>query len=1738
MGWHPLLVGRLVDVAVLSGRHNLNGVEIFSRPIRKRLPMRTLGFRLAIFTALPTVLGLAILSGPDRLTAQPVFAQPVTDAPGAKEAVIEKLSFPESRDTNRKFEAVQEYLAQMNPKWREVSELAQGLLDAKSDYFYQYPDGDKRRVSVKDEISRIIGKLPKEGQDFYQITYGPIAEGMLKDAKENGYDRSKLAEISQRYFHTKAGADATLLLATLNLEAGNFPEAAYGYQRLFARPNSDPDPKTLFRTAMAVRRSGDGKMTDTVATIWSQLEKKFPRDGLQIGRKAYSLETLKAELDKPVEMLFGSVGDQFVSMKGGNPTRTAQAEAGTPFLGTIFSLPVLYRVDDDQKAGFNFVSKSIEETYRQSKTNKTIPPMIPAVFPVTAPNMILFRGYDGVYAFYTRDFIDSAGKQHIAGELAWHQMGKYGAASIESGSSSEESTNADLTKQKEWWAYWSSAQPSILFENPLAGSLSHDGKRAYFVDDFHIPPSAMVMNQDGGFGGPMPASSRGGKQEHNRLISIDLESGALIWSIGRSGSGLRGEEVDKATNASALGEGAYFLGPPITLGGKLYVLLERDGFLLMACLDGNKLSDPIPKNGKPAGGVAMPKQPELVWVQNLGRANTPIGQDPLRRVQGAFLAAADGVIICPTNSGAIVAVDLNARSLLWAHTYATANAGNTNPQDAAGGFRRRGGPVVQNNLGPNRWRSSTPMIANGRVVISAYDSGTVQCLDLRTGKLHWQENRKNDDLYIGGILQDNVLVVSRNSIRAIKLIGDKEEKTGREKAVSAWGEEVKIALPIGHGVAGKDGHFYIPVLGDLDNPDDQTAAVWDINTATRKIAKTPYRRKDVGSIKPTADPRMALGNLVFHDGMMFSQSATDLVAFPLNETKQREMDAVLAKNPNDPDGLYSRGELKLERGELQAAVADFKLAQANKPTDVTGYKIKQKLYIAYTEILRDRFADGESFLPEYKQLCEFAVDPDAPDHGRQNEEQIRRRGLYFSLVASGREAQGRLVEAFDNYRAYAELGEKGKLLPVPEDPNTSALSTVWASGRIDAMMKATKDNATRKPLEDRVSKDWAEVREANDLNRLRKFVTVFGPYFEAGREAQFLLAEKLTSTNNDDDRREAQSILLTLLAIAEDDKNSAMAARATAATARLLTSRGLLDDALGLYSRLAGKYPDITIQNGKTGADLLGELITDKQYWPALEPERPVTLNAYTAKADASNNTYRSSSLGLTPDGELLPFYKRHRISLDSDMNSGTPPRLKVIDRISGQEKFTASVGGLPFQNWGYVAGNPNASVANARLAQVSGHLMLLHYGQNVICYDLSRSVELWKIDIAAQNGTRNNQNMNLNLSLTTDATGELIAQMTWYNQFTGQSNTDWQFRMGRSAVLQANYAAVLTKDGLIMKDPRTGDLLWQRTGLAQSSLIFGDARYVYLIEPTQTGFVSRVLRAVDGVQVPGVPEFGTLFAGSSRVQVFGRQILVFDTGGKEKPRTMRLYDILDGKDVWTKQFPGESIVFETIDPDITGVVSPDGKMTVLTSRNGQVLFEGQVEKSRLKEHLQDEKGKFAIVKPLLLADANRFYMFLNRDQNKLNQNGQVPENYGASPNRVRVVNGSAYAFDRSSKERLWYTSSQFANQRLLIERFDELPCLIAFNPMHYDPAEMNPPGGGAGGVAPGRVPAQPGVSHRVVVLDKKTGMLKENKNLAAGSGWFQWMSFDKATGSFEIGGSNNGNGGGRLKISPAEVKK
>ena len=271
---------------------------------------------------------------------------------------------------------------------------------------------------------------------------------------------------------------------------------------------------------------------------------------------------------------------------------------------------------------------------------------------------------------------------------------------------------------------------------------------------------------------------------------------------------------------------------------------------------------------------------------------------------------------------------------------------------------------------------SSPAIAGGRVVFTAPDSKAVICLNLKDGEELWQIPRGPKDLYMAGVFNGKVLIVGKESCKALDLL------TGAQ----AW--EQKTGMPSGQGVASNN-VYYLPLKHGPSSEDPPEVCA--INVDTGALHHTKARKKEV-----------VPGNLVFYEGEVLSQGVWNISAFPQLKVKKAEMTARLQKNPKDPVGLSERGELNLDEGDLISAINDFKAALEFQPPPDVRVKSRAKLYDAITELCQDAvqkdFAKAEPYLSLYQDLCLNEVFGD---------EKIKRQSNYLCLLGKGRERQGR-----------------------------------------------------------------------------------------------------------------------------------------------------------------------------------------------------------------------------------------------------------------------------------------------------------------------------------------------------------------------------------------------------------------------------------------------------------------------------------------------------------------------------------------------------------------------------------------------------------------------------------------------------------------------------------------------------------------------------------------------------------
>ena len=121
-----------------------------------------------------------------------------------------------------------------------------------------------------------------------------------------------------------------------------------------------------------------------------------------------------------------------------------------------------------------------------------------------------------------------------------------------------------------------------------------------------------------------------------------------------------------------------------------------------------------------------------------------------------------------------------------------------------------------------------------------------------------------------------------------------------------------------------------------------------------------------------------------------------------------------------------------------------------------------------------------------------------------------------------------------------------------------------------------------------------------------------------------------------------------------------------------------------------------------------------------------------------------------------------------------------------------------------------------------------MQLGTWVYCFDLAEKKELWEKNLLGDNVAVEPRNRG-------------IRRSRWDRTATSPSGTPTatSSRSARPTVLQPGYAALLTRDGLEVVEPLTRRVLWTRRDITERTQLYGDARYIVLVETdanTQAG--------------------------------------------------------------------------------------------------------------------------------------------------------------------------------------------------------------------------------------------------------------------------------------------------------------
>jgi outer membrane protein assembly factor BamB len=1553
----------------------------------------------------------------------------------------------DEKGRGKQIEAAIDYINDEN--WATAVERLQKLLEIDEDVFVRLKrknaEGNEVYVwvSAKQEADRLISTLPQSGMDFYKATYGAKAADLLKKAKKNG-DPGLLGDIMKRYAHTDAGAEAIKLLGDYKFDRGEYMPALLCYSKLINRQGAEKTPIPLLAKAawaahLAPPSSSD-KNTVTAANVFSEKELWKMLRGrtreVQFGEQAIPVQELQeyvAKLDR--SRLEQNVTDSLIYRA--TPSRSNQLTGGPAFMTREWGISLLFETGSSSTSSLSAARDRIRQAKEALK--KQNQPIIPAFSPITLSvldskgekkPLLIYKNYFGVFALDLRN-----------GALSWHSRSNWSLQRMLEKEGSKQNVLAD------WLNTYQSHHPQIVFENSTVGTLSTDGQFVYVVEDFAIPPTPQPNLHNGMIvpGGMQNTPSLSPELEdavsHNKLYAISLagNSGKLAW------------ELPVVDDKGPLAD-CYFLGPPLPLAGKLYVLTDKQQEIRLVCLETTEVRGPE--------GKMMPV-PRVVSTQTLGMTQEKMQSDPLRRTWAAHLAYGEGVLVCPTNAGAVFGVNLLENSLVWAYPYRDKNdTTEQQPQLWNGNMRFRGGVPPGFRPGPNgqwepivthhnQWKVTAPVISNGKVVFTAPDARSIHCINLRDGSPIWKRSKLDDDLYLGNVYNGKVLIVGKKNVRAL----------GLSSGETLW--TLETGTPSGQGI-GSDNVYYLPLKDGGKGHDEPQIVGIDMD-----LGKVVSRSKSRPS-EPDKNDADVPGNLAFAEGKVISitpygkgeneyanKCEGEVVAYPQLKVKIAEMDDLIAKNPNDANALTERGELRLDKGDLAGAIDDLSIALKNNPAKETRDKARAKLYDTLTVYIADHFNDAERYLQEYEELCKIDVDAvPEKERAKLEAEQRRRRATYLWLVGKGREEQGRLVEAFEKYQQFAqEAGKQSELVPAVDDRQVKAAPDVWSRGRIIAMMnRATPEN--RQPLEKLIADKWNNLRETNDLQELRSFVRMFGSVSDAGKEARLELVERLMEQKDSGEEHPLLEAELELNQFRTGRHSPELAARATEALARLYTRKGLLEDAAYCYRKLGKEYANIVIRDGKTGRQIYDDdAATDKRLLPYLDDPQPLgSVRKFGSKTESGEFPMPGGNqlFQFEHSGEKLPFFRHQIVGLD--MNSH---RFMLLDRNLEKENHTpkdvwsVKLTDTMFQQLSnQVLGhqvtnpmmnpgmgmpiNPNNNPQARFPYSTVGHLIVLPLGHRVFGIDPVNHRKLWEVELSAgAEGPFPADVRNAKGPMWDPHHPPAVDPRDGSVLLTYQNG--WVQHLGQVSPFQGRTICIQTPKALSALDPLTGRILWSRMDVHSRNYLFADEDYVFVVEldnqnnPNST----RVFRAADGITVKAAPDFAALF--SKRLQAFGRYLLLSESGPTGGV-TVRLYDIVTGKDVWSQKYAPRSIVAQSEDAGLTGVVEPGGKAHVIDLRLRKEVMSGEINDPA--ERLKNAQAFH------LLSDRN-YYYFASQT---------TPPNAGPATGMAAVmiqlgmravpVSGYLHTFERKSGNLVW-DSPVKTPQFLMLEQFEDLPLLF-----------------------------------------------------------------------------------------------
>lgn len=1425
---------------------------------------------------------------------------------------------PTDRMAERRLDFARRLIA--DERWSDAVTLLDEVLASDRDSFFRADLAAATWRSVKAEAGLLISGLPPAGSEAYQLQFRAKADRSLTEALASGDDRG-ITAVARRWLHTPAGQRATLLAALEALDQGQPLAAAAWLDRLAAVESGPLEPSLAVMRAVAWQRAGNPR---AAAEILEQARTR-KSTSLRLGGRDVSVsfppgggEAWLAGVVGPPPATALRAAEEWC-MHRGDPPRNAVVDASRPLLVPRYRVPLTRHPEE---------ARWLETRRQQAADRDGL--LLPAATPLAVDGTVVMHTPMGLLAV---DF--------ETGKRLWLQTGgAAGPVSVsEDGGDEDESVAAAIAQSR---------MLAPVFEDATSGTLSSDGRLVFAVESH---PDALVGRDPMRPRGPAMfngGGSQSGWSGGNSLAAYDLaDRGRLRWRLPAADPG-------RPTRATA-----WTLGAPLPVSDRLFVLVEELGEVRLDVLDAETGS--------------------TVWTQPLAELDEESRVDnqdnQLRRVAGLSPALAEGVLVCPTGSGAVVAVDLATRTLLWAYNYQVSPPGDmvvmrNGVRVPQVGRIINGRMVIRNGQAGDtegRWLDGCPVLAGGNVVLTPVESDDMHCVDLRSGGSKWVRSR-GDGLYVAGVVGDRLFVVGRRGVEAVDI----------KTAEKVWftpldGDGASIS---GRALLVAD-RLFVP----LDTPE-----VVEIELATgRVVGRSPGR----GGAVP--------GNLVAYRGEVLSQGVDSLDVFhqtaPLESRIETAGQAGQLRG-DDPWLLMWRGQLRLDRGDIVAGLADLRVAVAAAPERFSPDMLPAALVYA----LERQPAMAESLWPE---LLRLEATPALLGHGL--------RLAIDSLVAAGNipQAWEACRQLMERGPAAGALRDAEALIPDGRDPHVMIREARWIQSRVaeirglaPAELRATIDafaEVTLGMIND------AGTRQADRRLRLDQFIEWFGRDEAAARARRDRVAALGVELENGGADEAATRLLEVRREFAIID----------------VARWGLPEDR---------QWATAEIDRSRAALGALSTIRIDEA-WPrgrvAVAPGKAVSAND-----GRRPQPMRTLPLRVTAGSDsLLPGAR-----VEFDMQRGG---LIVRDGLGRPLGDTIAIQPQRPNRWGF-----NGFNAAAAEVTILGRVAIMQSGAFVAAYELAGPVaagrgaghrHLWTHEtaisapgVAVRRGMNGqfprNGSVPLGMPIPEPHAGGVVAPGPTPAMVTG--------------------VPVLVDGILQMCDPLTGAVIWERRRLPEVATMFGDDDYLCLCPSSGRG--ALVLSMATG----GIVRTADLPDRERRLFTHGRHVFAVmprasssGTSGRRVADSVEV-EVIDSatmQRVTLGTFSGESRA--TLAGDELAILEPAGDLTIISLAGRRVAFT-----TRLPDM---PKGLERLV---VLPWQDRYLVIAGREKTvaetkhlgKIGTIGPLPQM--RSPSMLgdgQPITGSIWAIDRFDGGMLWPAPATILHHCLCASEAETVPVLL-----------------------------------------------------------------------------------------------